>query len=66
VSRALLASGDDAGPAAARFEAADHLGAAVAALLAGVVLVPALGMTATGALAAALVLLAAAGTARDR
>jgi spermidine synthase len=66
VSRALLASGDDAGPAAARFEAADHLGAAVAALLAGVVLVPALGMTATGALAAALVLLAAAGTARAR
>lgn len=66
VSRALLASGDDAGPAAARFEAADHLGAAFAALLAGVVLVPALGMTATGLLASALVLLAAALAARAR
>lgn len=66
VSLALLGSGQDAGAAAASFEAADHLGAAIAALLAGVVLVPALGMTATGLLAAALVLLAAAGTARAR
>jgi spermidine synthase len=64
VSLALLGSGQDAGTAAASFEAADHLGAAFAALLAGVVLVPALGMTATGFLATALVLLAAAGTAR--
>ena len=63
---ALLASGDDAGQAAARFAAADHLGAAAAALLAGVVLVPALGMRATGLLASALVLLAAAGAARSR
>jgi spermidine synthase len=66
VSLALLGSGQDAGTAAASFEAADHLGAAFAALLAGVVLVPALGMTATGFLATALVLLAAAGTARVR
>ena len=63
---ALLASGSDAGGAAALFETADHVGAAVAALLAGVVLVPALGMRATGLLAAALVLLAALDAARAR
>ncbi len=65
-ARGLLDSGESAGSAAALFEAADHLGAAVAALLAGVVLVPALGMRATGLLAATLVLLAAAGVARVR
>ncbi len=65
-SAAFLAAGDDAGTAAGRFAAADHLGGAAAALLAGVVLVPALGMRATGLLAAALVLLAAAGGARTR
>ena len=64
--RVLLDSGESAGSAAALFEAADHLGAAFAALLAGVVLVPALGMRATGLLAAALVLLAAAAAARAR
>ncbi len=63
---ALLASGADAGEVAARFEGVDHLGAAAAALLSGVVLVPALGMTATGLLAAALVLLASLGAARAR
>jgi len=62
----FLATGEDAGTAAASFEAGDHLGAAFAALLAGIVLVPALGMSATGLLAAALVLLAAAGAARAR
>ncbi len=66
VARVLLDSGENAGSAAAHFEAADHLGAAIAALLAGVVLVPVLGMRATGLLAAALVLLAAAGVARVR
>ena len=66
VARVLLDSGESAGCAAALFEAADHLGAAFAALLAGVVLVPALGMRATGLLAAALVLLAAAATGRTR
>jgi spermidine synthase len=63
---ALLGSGADAGAAAALFEAADHVGAAAAALLAGVVLVPALGMRASGLLAAALVLLAALDAARAR
>jgi spermidine synthase len=63
---AFLVAGEDAGGAAALFAAADHLGAAAAALLAGVALVPALGMRATGLLAAALVLLAAAGAARAR
>lgn len=62
----LLAERGDAGASAALFEAADHLGAAAAALLAGVVLVPALGMRSTGLLAAAVVLLAAAGAARAR
>jgi spermidine synthase len=60
----LLAGGDDAGTSAARFESADHLGAALAALLAGVTLVPALGMSATGLLACAVVLLAAVDAAR--
>lgn len=61
---ALLADHAEAGDSAALFEAADHLGAAAAALLAGVTLVPALGMTATGLLAAAVVLLAAVGASR--
>jgi predicted membrane-bound spermidine synthase len=65
-ARVLLDSGESAGTAAARFETADHLGAAFAALLAGVVLVPALGMRATGLLAAVLVLLAAVGAVRAR
>ncbi|MBK9087936.1 MAG: hypothetical protein IPL90_02330 [Holophagales bacterium] len=65
-ARVLLDSGESAGAAAAHFEAADHLGAAFAALLAGVVLVPALGMRNTGLLAAALVLLAATAAARAR
>jgi spermidine synthase len=65
-ARVLLDSGESAGSAAALFEAADHLGAAFAALLAGVVLVPVLGMRVTGLLAAALALLAAAGVARVR
>lgn len=64
--RSLLASGESAGATAALFATADHLGAAFAALLAGVVLVPALGMRGTGLLAAALVLLAAAAVARSR
>lgn len=63
---ALLAAGDEAGTTAARFASADHLGAAAAALLSGVVLVPALGMRATGLLATTLVFLAAAGAARVR
>ena len=63
---ALLAAGEDAGKTAARFASADHLGAAAAALLSGVVLVPALGMRATGLLAAALVLSAGAASARTR
>jgi spermidine synthase len=62
----LLAERGDAGASAALFEAADHLGAAAAALLAGVVLVPALGMSATALLSSAVVLLAAAGAARAR
>ena len=62
----LLDSGVDGTEAAALFESADHLGAAASALLAGVVLVPALGMRATGLLAAALVLLAAVDAARAR
>ncbi len=66
VVRSLLASGESAGATAARFATADHLGAAFAALLTGVVLVPALGMRATGLLAATLVLLAAAAVARSR
>jgi spermidine synthase len=66
VVRSLLSSGESAGKTAALFATADHLGAAFAALLAGVVLVPALGMKATGLLAATLVLLAAAGAARSR
>ncbi len=65
-ARVLLDSGESAGTSAAHFEAADHLGAAFAALLAGVVLVPALGMRSTGLLAAALVFLAAAAAARAR
>lgn len=63
---ALLASGADAGASAALFESADHAGAAAAVLLAGVVLVPALGMRATGLLAAAVVLLAALDAVRAR
>ena len=62
----LLGEGEGAGASAAAYEAADHLGAAAAALLAGVALVPALGMTATGLLAAAVVLLAALGADRRR
>jgi spermidine synthase len=62
----LLGEGQGAGASAAVFESADHLGAAAAALLAGVVLVPALGMTATGLLAAAVVLFTALGAARPR
>jgi spermidine synthase len=62
----LLGEGRGVGASAAAFEAADHLGAAIAALLSGVALVPALGMTATGLLAAAVVLLAALGAARPR
>lgn len=64
--RLLLDSGESAGNAAALFAAADHLGAAFAALLAGVLLVPALGTRATGLLAATVVLLAATGAARSR
>ena len=62
----LLREGQSAGASAAAFEAADHMGAAAAALLAGVALVPALGMTATGHLAATVVLFAALGAARPR
>jgi spermidine synthase len=62
----LLAEGNDAGTSAALFEGADHLGAALAALLAGVALVPALGMSATGLLAGAIVLLAAVEASRAR
>jgi spermidine synthase len=62
----LLAETGDPGTAAASFEAADHLGGAAAALLSGVVLVPALGIATTGLLAVPVVLLAAAGAARAR
>lgn len=63
---ALLASGSSTGEAAASFEASDHLGAAFAALVSGVVLVPALGMRTTALLASALLVLAAAGASRAR
>ncbi len=57
-AHALLASGAAAGEAAGRLETADHAGAAAAALVSAVVLVPALGLAATAWLATALVALA--------
>ncbi|MHC5059040.1 MAG: spermidine synthase, partial [Planctomycetota bacterium] len=56
-----LAAGDDAGETAGRLETADHLGAAVAALLGAVLFIPALGLTRTAWLLAVLLTLALAG-----
>ncbi|HXK10306.1 MAG TPA: hypothetical protein VMT70_11720 [Vicinamibacteria bacterium] len=57
-----LAAGDGAGEAAGRLETADHVGAAGAALLAAVLLVPLLGLSGTVWLLAALLAVALAGT----
>jgi spermidine synthase len=59
-----LAAGDDAGEAAGRLETADHVGAAVAALLGAVLFVPLLGIAGTAWLLAGLVAVALAATAR--
>ena len=56
--RAFLAGRATALGTAAVFETADHAGAAIAALLAGVVLVPALGLQGTALVATSLVVLA--------
>jgi spermidine synthase len=56
-----LAAGDVAGEAAGRLETADHLGAALAALLGAVLFIPVLGLTRTAWLLAALLALAFAG-----
>jgi spermidine synthase len=61
-----LAGGDGPGEAAGRLEAADHAGAAAAALLGAVVFVPLLGVTSSLWLLAALVALALAATAIPR
>jgi hypothetical protein len=57
----IAAAGGDARRAAAGPEIADHLGAALAALVTSALLVPALGLAATALLAAAVQLLALAG-----
>ncbi|HEX7581287.1 MAG TPA: hypothetical protein VF580_14920, partial [Thermoanaerobaculia bacterium] len=64
--RAFLASEPGSLQAAGRFETADHAGAAVAALVSAVILVPDLGLTATAGLAALLMLAAATAVARAR
>jgi spermidine synthase len=56
-----LAAGDPPGEAAGRVEAADHVGAAVAALCGAVLFVPLLGMALTALLLAALLAVALAG-----
>ncbi len=63
---AFLATEPGSLVAAGRFETADHAGAAVAALVSTVILVPGLGLTATAGLAALLMLIATAAVARAR
>jgi spermidine synthase len=58
-----LAAGDGPGEAAGRLETADHVGAAVAALLGAVLFVPRLGISGTAWLLAALVAVALAAVA---
>jgi len=53
-----LAAGDETGSAAGRLETADHLGAAVAALVGAVLFVPVLGFSGTAWLLAALLAIA--------
>jgi spermidine synthase len=57
-----LAAGDEAGEAAGRLEAADHVGAAAAALFGAVLFVPLLGAAGSAWLLAALVAVALAAT----
>jgi spermidine synthase len=59
-----LAAGDEAAEAAGRLETADHVGAAVAALLGAVLFIPVLGLAHTAWLLAALLVLALAGVPR--
>jgi spermidine synthase len=56
-----LAGGDSGGEAAGRLEAADHLGAALAALLGAVLFIPILGLTRSAWLLAALLAIALVG-----
>jgi spermidine synthase len=56
-----LAAGDETAEAAGRLETADHVGAAGAALVGAVLFIPALGLTRTAWLLAALLALALAG-----
>jgi spermidine synthase len=63
-ARVRLAAGDGASEAAGRLETADHVGAAVAALLGAVLFVPLLGIAGTAWLLAGLVAVALAATAR--
>jgi predicted membrane-bound spermidine synthase len=56
-----LAGGDSGGEAAGRLEAADHVGAAAAALLGAVVFIPVLGLTRSAWLLATLLALALIG-----
>jgi predicted membrane-bound spermidine synthase len=58
-----LAAGDGPGEAAGRLETADHVGAAVGALLGAVLFIPRLGISGTAWLLAALVAVALAATA---
>jgi len=59
-----LAAGDETGSAAGRLETADHLGAAVAALVGAVLFVPVLGFSRTAWLLAALLAIALVALAR--
>jgi spermidine synthase len=59
---ALLAAQRDVQRTAADLEAADHVGAAIAALVGGVILIPALGLTGTAWFLVALVTVALLGT----
>jgi predicted membrane-bound spermidine synthase len=59
---ALLAAQRDVQQTAADLEAADHVGAAVTALVGGVILIPALGLTGTAWFLVALVTVALLGT----
>jgi spermidine synthase len=68
-SAVRLRSGDDAASAAGRLESADHVGAALAALVTSVLFLPRLGFVRTAWLVAALLALGLAGTllpGRDR
>ncbi len=60
-ARASLACGAGAGTVAGAFDAADHLGALLGAAVAGLLLVPALGLAQTGALLALLKCVSAVG-----